>query len=301
VTVERLTETPASVTFCGPLGFTVTPTETVFAAVAVTVALTAEAGLDVLIVKFAESWPAGMNTELGQLTAGLLLESVILAPPVGAGTASMTVPVVEAPPVSVLRAAVTCNTSGACKVSVALTGPHGATLVAVTEAPMKLISAFTERLMGADVCPAATVTVPRVFPLATSCTGYPPAGAGLPRVRVPLKVPLPGIGRAIDASSVSPVTQGGLTWRVAVIVFDDVALMVTDTPVATAFVVTLKVADVCPAGIETVGGTLTPPVLADIVTFTPAAPAGPVRVTVPVEEPPPVVDVGLSVTLPIVP
>jgi len=231
----------------------------------------------------------------------LLLERVIVAPAAGAGRASNTVPVVDAPPVNVVKAAVTCNANGACRLSIALNPPQGEALTALTDAPTKLINAFTVRLIGAEVCPAATVTVPRVVPFATSCTGYPPAGAALPSVTVPLKVPLPGTGNAIDASSESPVTHGGFIVRFAVTVFDDEAVMVTDWVVATALVVTVKVADVWPEGIDTTPGTLTPDAFADRLTFTPAEPAGALSETVPVTEGPPVTVEGFTVTLPIVP
>lgn len=150
---------------------TVRFTETGLAAVAVIAALTVDAGLDVVMAKVAESWPAGIKTLGGQLTAALLLESVTVAPLAPAGAASNNVPVVEAPPVNVVAAAVTCKASGACKLRVAFTVPQGAALTALTDAPIRLISAFTVRLTGAEVCPAATVTVPRVMALTISCTG----------------------------------------------------------------------------------------------------------------------------------
>ena len=58
---------------------------------------------------------------------------------------------------------------------------------------------------------------------------------------------------------------------------------------ATGFVVTPKVVAVAPAGTVTVPGTVAAPVF-ELVSFTarPAAGAGPVRITVPVDEDPPV-------------
>lgn len=45
-------------------------------------------------------WPAGITILAGTEAAGLLLESVTLAPPVGAGAARVTVPVDGVPPVT---------------------------------------------------------------------------------------------------------------------------------------------------------------------------------------------------------
>ena len=56
---------------------------------------------------------------------------------------------------------------------------------------------------------------------------------------------------------------------------------------ATALVVTLKFADVCPAGTNTVVGTWIAPLPLTNVIVEPPAGAGPVNVTVPVKEPPP--------------
>jgi hypothetical protein len=112
---------------------------------------------------------------------------------------------------------------------------------------------------------------------------------------------LPGTGSAIDASRVSPVTHGAFTVRLALTVFDDEAEMVADRFAATGVVVAVKLADVCPAGTDTDAGTLTPATFEDRLTFTPAEPAGALRVTLPFTEEPPVMEVGVSVTLPIVP
>jgi len=174
-------------------------------------------------------------------------------------------------------------------------------VTALTDAPTMLINAFTERLIGAEVCPAATVTTPSVVPFATNCTGYPPAGAGLPRVTVPLRVPLPGTGNAIESSSERPVTHGGLIVRLALSVFDEVAVIVTVCRVATALVVTVKLPDVGPAAIDTTPGTLAPDAFTDKFTLTPAEPAGAPSLTVPATEVPPVTDAGFSVTFAIVP
>jgi len=67
--------------------------------------------------------------------------------------------------------------------------------------------------------------------------------------------------------------------------------------VATGLVVTVKVAVVAFAGTVTLAGTCAAAVLLlDRVTTAPPAGAGPFSVTVPVEEVPPITEVGLRVT-----
>ncbi len=64
----------------------------------------------------------------------------------------------------------------------------------------------------------------------------------------------------------------------------------------TAFVLTVKVADVAPAATVTVAGTVAEELLLDSVIDMPPAGAAVFKFTVPVEEFPPVTDVGLSET-----
>ena len=72
--------------------------------------------------------------------------------------------------------------------------------------------------------------------------------------------------------------------------------MVTEVELATALVVTVKVALVAPAGTVTLAGTMaTAVLLLERATTAPPLGAAPLRVTVPCEELPPVTLVGLSV------
>jgi len=72
--------------------------------------------------------------------------------------------------------------------------------------------------------------------------------------------------------------------------------MVAEVFVATELVDTTKVAVVALAATVTLGGTVAAAtLLLDSVTIAPPAGAGPVKVTVPVEEVPPITDVGFRV------
>jgi len=64
----------------------------------------------------------------------------------------------------------------------------------------------------------------------------------------------------------------------------------------TALVLAVKVALVAPAGTATLEGTPAAPLLLESATCAPPAGAGPLSVTVPVEESPPVTLVGFSVS-----
>src|SRR5438034_9978667 len=73
--------------------------------------------------------------------------------------------------------------------------------------------------------------------------------------------------------------------------------MVTEVEVDTVLVLTVKVALVLPAGTVTLAGTLAAPLLLDSVTCAPPAGAGPLSVTVPVDDcVPPVTLVGFKVS-----
>jgi len=75
-----------------------------------------------------------------------------------------------------------------------------------------------------------------------------------------------------------------------------VAVIVTLAKLPTTFVVTVKVADVAPDATKTVLGTLVLELFDDSPTIRPPAGAGPYKVTVPVEEVPPMTDEGQTET-----
>src|SRR2546426_5577191 len=73
----------------------------------------------VLRLKLALVPPAGTVTLEGTVAAGLLLESATCAPPAGAGAFSVTVPVEELPPVTLVGLTVSDETIGGITGSVA--------------------------------------------------------------------------------------------------------------------------------------------------------------------------------------
>ena len=125
-------------------------------------------------------------------------------------------------------------------------------------------------------------------------TGVPP-GAAMPlSVTVPVDEfpPFTEVGLRLNdrsaAGEIVSLAVGAALFRVAVIV----AVVCALTPV----VVTANVAVVCPAGTVTDAGTVAAATLLLVVTTVPVAPAGPLRVTVPVEPLPPNTDDGLKVS-----
>jgi hypothetical protein len=154
----------------------------------------------------------------------------------------------------------------------------------------------------AVVAPAGTVT-PLAGTLAAalllaSITWAPPAGAGPFSVTVPVEFPS-GPPITLVGFRVSEDRIGGSTVSVAVCVPPpNDAETVTVVDVATALVLSVKVAVMAPAGTVTpLAGTRATALLLEIRTCAPPAGAGPLSVTVPVgEDVAPVTLVGLKVS-----
>ena len=149
----------------------------------------------------------------------------------------------------------------------------------------------------AVVAPAATVTLAGTVAAALlldMLTASPPVGAALPRVTVPVEEVPPATAVGFTDTD---ETAGGFTVNAAVCVPPlNVAEMVADAALATAVVVMVKVAVVAPAATVTLAGTDAAALLLERVTLRPPVGAALPSVTVPVDEVPPVTEVGFIAT-----
>ena len=155
----------------------------------------------------------------------------------------------------------------------------------------------------AVVAPAGTVTLGGTCAAAVllleRVTTEPPAGAGPFNFAVPVDElpPMSEVGLRVMPLPLA-AKVGANTVRLAVLVGPYVPEIVTEVLAATGVVVTWNVAVVAPAATVTVAGTCaTAVLLLESATTAPPVGAAWSRVTVPVEEAPPVSEVGLSVTL----
>src|SRR6267143_1496418 len=155
-------------------------------------------------------------------------------------------------------------------------------MVTVVDTATALV--FTGKV--ALVAPAGTATLEGTLAaplLLESATCAPPAGAGALNVTVPVedcRPPITLVGFSVsEADLVTPPQD---------------AEMATVADAVTALVFTGNVAPVAPAGTATLEGTLAAPLLLESATCAPPAGAGPLNVTVPVEEFPAVTLLGFS-------
>ena len=152
------------------------------------------------------------------------------------------------------------------------------------------------------VAPAATVTLVGTLaaPLSLeSMTCAPPVGAGPLSVTVPVEVcapPVTLVGFSVSEESVEEEAWGRTVSEAVLVTPAYDAEMVTGVDVVTALLVTVNVPLVVPAATVTLAGTVAADELLERFTATPPLGADPLRVTVPIEEDPPVTLVGLSVT-----
>lgn len=167
-----------------------------------------------------------------------------------------------------------------------------------------IVAAFTTETGNVVTLKVAVVELPATdtvvgtvaqLMLDETATDTPPVGAGPLRVNVPVE-------------GAPPCTIGGLTLTLTMlgaliakaawaVVTPKVPVIVAEVEIATAFVVTVKLTELVPAATVTELGTVAEPVFDDKVTTAPLEPALPLRVTVPIEEVPPMTVVGLTVTL----
>jgi hypothetical protein len=173
--------------------------------------------------------------------------------------------------------------------------------VAIILAVVARLTCFVVTVNVAVVCPAGTVTVAgtvaEVLLLARVIT-RPPVGAGPDMVTVPVELALPPdteVGFNVSDTRVAAV----MVSVPLLLVPPNAAVIEAVVCAATPVVVTVNVAEFLPAATATVAGTLAAGLPLDRFTVTPPAGAFSFRVTVPVEDVPPVTVGGLRVTEPI--
>jgi hypothetical protein len=225
----------------------------------------------------------------------LLLDSVTVVPPAGAAPLRVTVPVELLPPITELGLLVMDESVGALTVNV---------VVCVTPyVPEMVTEVFVETglvvmVKVAFLEPAAIETLPGTWAaevlLLLRITVAPAGGAAPLRVAVPVELlpPTTELGDLLNEDRVAAVTV-----RVALLLPPSEAVITEVVVEATPRDVTLKVADVDPAGTVTLAGTVATAVLL-LVSTTEAPPVGaaPFKRTVPVELLPPTTLVGLRDT-----
>lgn len=249
----------------------------------------------VVIAKRALDAPPATVADGGTTAEKSLLRRDTTSPPVGAGPVREMVPVAPDPPITVEGFTESAESEGALTLRVA---------VFVVPFTVPEIVATTSAGVG-DV---VTVNVPVVAPAETvavagtaaatlslvSAIANPPTGAADVIVMVP-EEGVPPITAAGLRDTVDRI--GGLIVRVGVFVTAPaVAVMVVVVEAPTATVVTENVAVDDAAGTVTEAGTVAAALSDDRVTTKPPACAGAESVTVPVDEAPPVNEVGLRVT-----
>jgi len=257
--------------------------------------------------KFALSAPAATVTLAGTLaTVALLLDSVTIAPPVGAAVVSVTVPVLVVPPTTLVGLTVTADKLGGGGVGLTVS-------TAVGEAPPKVpeivtgvatVTAVVVMEKLALSAPAATVTLAgtlaTVALVLDKVTMAPPVGAAAVNVTVPV-LPVPPTtlaGLTVTEDKVGAAGTG-LTVSTAVRVTPPKVPEIDNAVVAVTLVVVIeKVALVAPAATVTLAGTVATAVFA-LLRPTTAPPAGApaVSVTVPCDELPPTTEVGDTLTV----
>jgi len=221
----------------------------------VIVAVVSEATATVVTVNVVLVEPAGIVAVAGTVAELELLLSEIGSPPVGAAVPIVTVPVELLPPKTLVGDKVSAVTVGGLIVNVAVADLPLAVAVIVAAALVDTGTVVTVKV--ALVAPAATVTEAGTVALALlldRLTASPPVGAALEIVTVPVEdaPPITVVGANASAEAVGAVIVRVAVWEVAFAV----AVIVAVVLAATAFVVTVKVADVAPDATVTEAGTV---------------------------------------------
>jgi hypothetical protein len=164
----------------------------------------------VVIIKVADVAPAATVTLAG--TVPMVVDEdarVTTAPPVGAALVRVTVPVAGTPPVTAVTTVVRVDKTAAGGVTVMVAVPVDPFVVAVTVASVLTFTVPAVTVNVADRVPAGTVTdtgtLATLALLDESVTTFPPTGALVDRVTVPVVV----VVLAMDATAnVTLVTFG---------------------------------------------------------------------------------------------
>jgi hypothetical protein len=188
---------------------------------------------------------------------------------------------------------------------------HGKTVSVATAVPPLLLAEISDVVVMAtswlvtvkvkEVAPVATVTkvgtvaaaVLLLMRLTLLCEVVPAAGPFSVTVAVEFATPPTTlVGRRLRETTWAGLIVSVAVWETPL----RMPVMVTLVTAPTALVVTLKVAVVAPAGTVTLAGVTAEKLLSDRVTAAPPAGATPFKVTVPVEEVPPITLSGLMLT-----
>lgn len=237
-------------------------------------------------------WPAATVTVPGTLTEGDELERLTMSPLGPAGPVRLNVPVVEIPPTTVLGFIVRDRALAAEIVSVAVCEIEAN--VALIIAAVWLFTPVVEMANVAEDCPDCRISDDGTLAaemLLERTTVDPEGPAGPVSVTVPVEgePPRTDVGLSVREESFAGVMASVAVMETAPKVAVIVAVVGESTPI----VETAKAAEVWPAAIVTVVGVDADELLLARDRAVPDGPAGPLRVTVPVDEVPPITVVGL--------
>jgi hypothetical protein len=247
--------------------------------------------------KVAEVESTGTVTEAGTVNRPLSSDKETMAPPVGAALLRVTVQVAEALEVS--EAGLQERLVGTALVSrpmekVTEAPDRVAVMMAVLSAVM--VEAVAEKV--AEVAPAATVTeagTVNAALLSDRVTTAPPVGAALLRVTVQVAEVLDVSEAGLQVRPVGTALVSRLNEKVADEP-DKEAVMMAVLSAVMVEAVAEKVAEVAPAATVTEAGTVNAALLSDKETTAPPDGAAPVRLTVQVDVPEPVMLLGLQLS-----